>query len=134
MCRIPCSGSSQEICGGYNAINVYSTGLEWRTDIIGNHYLGCFEENIKKRIFNSYNNVFSMNTPEFCSNLCFKRGYSYSGVTYKSECFCGNLPPSNQFTKVEDKQCNTKCSGDANQYCGGGWRMGVFATGLYGNF
>ncbi|VVC39997.1 Hypothetical protein CINCED_3A002549 [Cinara cedri] len=131
MCKIPCSGSSQEMCGGINAMNVYSTGLEWRTDIIGNQYLGCFEENEKKRIFNSYSNSFSMNTPAFCSSLCFKYGYSYSGVTYKSECYCGNLPPSKQFTKLEDKQCNTKCSGDANQFCGGGWRMGVFSTGLY---
>lgn len=56
-------------------------------------------------------------------------------MTYKSECFCGIQPPSEpKFPKVDDKQCNTKCTGDSNQYCGGGWRMGVFATGLQGNF
>lgn len=135
MCKIPCSGSSQEICGGYNAMSVYTTGLKWNTEAIGNNYLGCFEENQLNRIFNGYSKSFTVNTPEFCSELCYKFGYYYSGVTYKSECFCGNQPPNDsKFPKVDDKQCNTKCTGDANQFCGGGWRMGVFATGLQSNF
>lgn len=135
MCAISCSGAYEEICGGNNAMNVYATGLEWKTNIMGNYYLGCFEESQNNRIFNSYSKSFPTNTPEFCSNLCYKFGYTYSGVTYKSECFCGNQSPNERmFTKMEDKQCNTKCSGDANQYCGGGWRMGVFETGLHGNY
>eukprot|EP00102_Acyrthosiphon_pisum_P012999 XP_008182377.1 PREDICTED: uncharacterized protein LOC100165182 [Acyrthosiphon pisum] len=132
MCTTVCSGSSKDTCGGLNAINVYNTGLEWRTSTIGNYYLGCFEESQNNRILNGYSRSFSVNTPEFCSNLCYKFGYIYSGVTYKSECFCGSQSPNEpKFAKLEDKQCNTKCSGDANQFCGGGWRMGVFATGLY---
>lgn len=131
LCTTPCSGSSQHTCGGNNAINVYSTGLEWKTDTIGNNYLGCYEESQNNRIFNGYSRSYSVNTPEFCSNLCYKFGYTYSGVTYKSECFCGSRSPNEPaFARVEDKQCNTKCSGDANQFCGGGWRMGVFSTGL----
>ncbi|XP_022166764.1 uncharacterized protein LOC111031217 [Myzus persicae] len=132
MCMTLCSGSSKDTCGGLNTINVYNTGLEWRTSTIGNYYLGCFEESQNNRILNGYSRSFSVNTPEFCSNLCYKFGYVYSGVTYKSECFCGSQSPNEpKFAKLEDKQCNTKCSGDANQFCGGGWRMGVFATGLY---
>ncbi|KAL4131837.1 hypothetical protein QTP88_009086 [Uroleucon formosanum] len=131
MCAIPCSGSSQHTCGGNNAMNVYTTGLEWKTDTIGNNYLGCYEESQNNRIFNGFSRSFTVNTPEFCSNLCYKFGYTYSGVTYKSECFCGSQSPSeSKFPRLEDKQCNTKCSGDANQFCGGGWRMGVFSTGL----
>ncbi|XP_060850898.1 uncharacterized protein LOC132929522 [Rhopalosiphum padi] len=131
MCTTPCSGSSEYTCGGNNGINVYSSGLEWKTDTIGHNYLGCYEENQNNRIFNGYSRSYSVNTPEFCSSLCYKFGYTYFGVTYKSECFCGNQSPNEpKFPKVEDKQCNTKCTGDANQFCGGGWRMGVFSTGL----
>lgn len=134
-CAIPCPGSSQQSCGGNNAISVYGTGLESKTDAVGNYYLGCFEENENNRIYNSFSRSYSKNTPEFCSNLCYKMGYTYMGVTYKSECFCGSQTPSTtRFNKLEDKQCNTKCSGDANQFCGGGWRMGVFATGLRGKY
>ncbi|XP_025423118.1 uncharacterized protein LOC112692604 isoform X2 [Sipha flava] len=131
MCATPCSGSSQQLCGGNNVIDVYSTGMEWKTDAIGNYYLGCFEESQSNRMFSNSRSL-SKNTPELCSTICYKLGYTYSGVTYIEGCFCGNQPPAESlFPKVEDKQCNTKCAGDTNQYCGGGWRMGVFSTGLY---
>jgi len=133
MCKTPCSGSSEQSCGNLKAIHLYSTGYEPKRVAIGNYYLGCFEEMPHNRLFKSYSKSFLMNTPEFCSNLCYTFGYTYSGVTYKSECFCGSQSPTERrFTMVDDKNCNTKCTGDANQYCGGGWRIGVFATGLYG--
>lgn len=135
MCTTWCAGTREQTCGGNNAIDVYSTGLNLKTDAIGNYYIGCFEESQNKRLYNGFSNSFPTNTPEFCSNLCYIKGYTYSGLTYKSECFCGSQSPNERmFNKLEDKECNTKCSGDANQYCGGGWRMGVFATGLRGNF
>jgi len=140
MCDIPCFGAQNGellYCGGSNAMDVYSTGLNRKMDAIGNYYLGCFEESQNNRIFNNNSKsfLFLTNTPEFCSKLCYKFGYTHSGVTYKSECICGSLSPDKSaFTKLEDHQCNSKCSGDANQYCGGSWRMGIFATGLYGNY
>jgi len=135
MCTAPCSGSSEKACGDHKTIHLYSTGFKPKRVAVGNYYLGCFEERPQNRLFNSYSKSFSTNTPEFCSNLCYTFGYTYSGVTYKSECFCGSQSPiERHFIKVDDKNCNTKCTGDANQFCGGGWRIGVFATGLYGNF
>ncbi|XP_050420558.1 uncharacterized protein LOC126833331 [Adelges cooleyi] len=130
-CNTPCSGDATAKCGGKNVIDVYSTGLKWPTTEVGNYYLGCYEETAENRIFNGFSRSYMVNTPAFCTKLCYKMGFGYAGVTYKSECFCGSHSPNTvRFTKVEDSQCNTKCSGDANQYCGGGWRMGVFATGL----
>lgn len=39
---------------------------------------------------------------------------------------------------VPDDQCDSKCTGDISQKCGGGWRMAVYrtgyATGMYGGF
>jgi len=135
MCTTPCAGSQHVSCGGNNAINVYSTGMQWKSGAVGNYYLGCFEESESNRIFNGYAQSYSTNTPEMCASVCYKMGYFYSGVTYKNGCFCGNQSPNEpKFPKVDDKQCNTKCSGDSNQFCGGGWKMGVFSTGLYGMF
>lgn len=134
MCNTPCPVAREQSCGGIKALSVFSTGLERKTIEIGNYYLGCFEESSNNRIFNRYSNSFLTNTPKFCSNLCYKLGFTYSGVTYKSECFCGSQSPIDlNFSITDDKQCNTKCTGDANQFCGGGWKMAVFATGLYGN-
>lgn len=131
ICTIPCSGSSEQSCGGDNAINVYSTGLELNTDAIGNYYLGCYENSRNKRVFNGSIQYFSANTPEFCSNYCYKNGYPYSGVSQKSECYCGFYgPDSARFPRLEDEQCNAICSGDVNQLCGGTSKMAIFSSGL----
>lgn len=133
-CTVSCSaGSFQQSCN--NVLSVYRTGLEWKTETIANYYLGCFKDNTNNRILNSYFPSFHSNTPEFCSTLCFKFGYTYSGVTNKSDCFCENQSPNElTFTKVDDTQCNAKCSGDANQFCGNNRRMEMFTTGLNGNY
>lgn len=132
MCSNPCIGVT---CDIMNTINIFGTGLESKTDTIGNYYIGCFEENQNNRIFTNFSKSFpAINTPEYCSNICFKNGYTYSGVTNMSECYCGNQLPNEKINpKLDDKQCNSKCTGDASQFCGGTWRMGIFVNGLNGN-
>lgn len=135
MCSIPCAGEIGSTCGGIDAMNIYSTGLESKMDTIGNYYLGCFEDNQKNSIYQSFSKSFiATNTPEYCSSICFKNGYAYSGVTKMSECYCGNKSPDENVNhKLDDKECNSKCTGDVNQFCGSDWRTGIFATGLSGN-
>jgi hypothetical protein len=50
---------------------------------------------------------------------------------YRSECWCGNQKPL-KISKVEDANCNSPCSGDSKQFCGGGWKMGIYSTGITG--
>jgi len=131
MCKTRCSGSSEATCGGDNTINVYSTALNWKTEAFGNYYKGCVQNNRNSRVYEGYFRNFPMNTPEFCSSHCYKLGYTYSGVTNRDECFCDNQEPDyTRNPKLNDDQCNTKCSGDANQFCGGVRSMSVFSTGL----
>jgi len=135
MCTIPCSGSSRQTCGGNNTVDVYSTGLEWRTETSGSYYIGCFEDNRYIRVYDGYFQYFSTNTPEFCSNHCYKHAYRYAGVSHKSECFCDIQPPNYiRSPLLEDNQCNATCPGDNNQLCGGTWKMGVFDNGLNREF
>lgn len=47
------------------------------------------------------------------------------------ECWCGNQQPSKS-VKVDDTNCNTPCNGDNKQFCGGGWKMSIYSTGLTG--
>lgn len=131
MCTTSCSGSSEVTCGGDNTINIYTTGLHWRTDAFGSYYKGCVQNNRNIKVYDGYFRNFSMNTPEFCSNHCYKLGYSYSGVTNRNECYCDNQEPNYiRSPKLNDDQCSAKCSGDANQFCGGVWSMSIFSTGL----
>lgn len=131
MCTFPCSGSSKHTCGGNSTVDIYSTGLEWRTEEIGYHYEQCVEDNRYNRVYDGYFQYFTTNTPEFCSNHCYKLAYQYSGITNNNECFCDIIWPNGiRSPQVNDEQCSTKCIGDANQFCGGVWRMASFSTGI----
>merc|ERR1711962_359265 len=67
------------------------------------------------------------NTPEHCIDLCRSKGYTYAGVEYGYQCFCGNDPPPSS-SILPQSQCWYKCYGDPGQYCGGFHTMNVYAT------
>jgi len=54
-------------------------------------------------------------------------------LIFRSECWCGNQKPSKS-SKVEDINCDSPCSGNTNQFCGGGWKMGIYSTGITGYY
>lgn len=35
---------------------------------------------------------------------------------------------------MEDINCDIPCSGNNNQLCGGGWKMGIYSTGITGYY
>lgn len=54
----------------------------------------------------------------FCDKINFNlsfQGYQYAGARYGSSCCCGNI--YGRFERGTD--CNMKCSGNADQLCGG---------------
>merc|ERR1711962_75798 len=67
------------------------------------------------------------NTPEHCIDLCRSKGYTYAGVEYGYQCFCGNDPPPSS-SILPQSQCWYKCYGDPEQNCGGFHTMNVYAT------
>ena len=63
-------------------------------------------------------------TIERCKKHCFDdHNYLYAGLFGSSECFCGNVEPSN---KQAPSQCNNFCSGNTAQRCGGQYYMNVY--------
>jgi len=68
------------------------------------------------------------NTPEYCINKCKSHEYSYAGVQYSSECFCGHTPPADEIVTDDDK-CDYTCTGDNSEICGGSWKSNVYETG-----
>ncbi|KAF7536340.1 hypothetical protein G7054_g4595 [Neopestalotiopsis clavispora] len=51
--------------------------------------------------------------------------YPFAGTEYYSECYCGTELTTGA-AKVADTDCNTACSGDGTQPCGGGNRLTLF--------
>jgi len=69
-----------------------------------------------------------LNSPEYCIKKCKSHEYSFAGVEYANECFCGNTPPAEE-DLTKDSACNQKCPGDSSKICGASWRMNVYETG-----
>jgi len=65
-------------------------------------------------------------TVESCVTAARARGLPYAGLQWYGACFAGYAP---LYTRTADSECNTRCSANPAQTCGGGWRSSVFATG-----
>lgn len=56
------------------------------------------------------------------------RGYAYAGLTSGTICECAQL--YNTGEALSSSECNTPCSGDPTQTCGGSGKTEVYTTGL----
>lgn len=68
-----------------------------------------------------------------CLQLVRNSLYSFC-VPYiccRKECFCGDTIPSSD-DALSESECDSRCAGDSNEICGGGWRLSLYATGLTG--
>lgn len=92
-------------------------------------YLGCFEDKEENRNFKGYIQKSHNNTIENCCEVCRKGGFVYAG-TAAIWCVCGNkYPEETTNAKIEEERCSDKCSGNAEQNCGGNYVFSVFETG-----
>ena len=66
-------------------------------------------------------------TVEMCISTCRKKGYSYSGLQWEVECYCGN-EPKNGFEWAWPGKCDARCAGNARQICGGSYAMSVYSN------
>ena len=94
-------------------------------------YLGCYTEATNTRALsgleNPYNGV--NNTVEACAIAC--AGFSYFGVEYGAECYCGNSFNAGSVVATGGSDptqngCNMVCNGNANELCGGGNRLNAY--------
>jgi len=126
-CDIPCAGDPTSICGGVNRISVYQD-----TTFVPDHIVatsgnftefGCFTEPSTERAIQGTVVVSSEMTVGFCTDTCSSMGFTFAGVEFADECYCGNSI-SNATTPVADADCTArslKCAGDTTlkTFCGG---------------
>ena len=51
------------------------------------------------------------------------RAYTYAGLAYGAECYCGNKLPA---TASKPEECNSECKGEKGSVCGGVNRLSVY--------
>jgi hypothetical protein len=90
-------------------------------------YVGCGTDNIGDRAFRGPSTNSPSMTVQMCVDFCSKAGYTYAGLEYKAECFCGNqLDPRYAPRDGFMGACSMSCSGDSSQMCGGWAAMSVY--------
>lgn len=52
-----------------------------------------------------------------------RRAYTYAGLAYGAECYCGNKLPA---TASKPEECNSECKGEKGSVCGGVNRLSVY--------
>lgn len=131
-----CDGNQLEYCGGSDRLNVYSLVSSSSTTSTPSPSattaatvypsLGCYSEATNSRALNSANDIdYSATgmTVEKCGTFC--QGYTFFGVEYGGECYCGNaLQPGS--VSEPDSQCYIPCDGNPSEICGGPDRLNVY--------
>jgi hypothetical protein len=105
-----------------SAASASPTGPHTVTTLAGWNYLGCYTEATNTRALNGLLlPITAANTSvENCAAACSK--YTYFGVEYSQECYCGNLINSgsvNTNTVTNPNSCNMVCAANSSEYCGG---------------
>lgn len=125
-CSFSCSGNSAEQCGAKDRLDVYTNNLysARQPANLAAPYLGCFVDEGARALPDNLLGADDM-TAEKCAAHC--ADYSYFGVEFGRECWCGNSPPK---TAADESECSFGCAGDDSQLCGAGGRINVWGAPL----
>ena len=122
-CSFPCAGNSAELCGAGNRLNVYTnTGYQAPEPAsLAEPYLGCYIDGGNPRVLPD--NLLGEDdmTAALCLQNCAE--YSFFGLEYGRECWCGNSRPANAAPATD---CSFTCAGDDTEICGAGGRINVW--------
>lgn len=89
-CNVQCPGSTNETCGGYNRLSLFSNGRPIVQSTPGTpetaggfYYQACYTEGSKGRALTGQSTSGSFMTLEYCANFC--AGFQYFGAEYSTE-------------------------------------------------
>ncbi|KAK1493287.1 hypothetical protein CTAM01_09431 [Colletotrichum tamarilloi] len=129
-CAMKCGGDGTEICGDANRISVYALPQTSTIPVVKNlatvggfYYSSCWVDNVDgRRSLSAKDYRADDMTAEKCASFC--QGYSYFGLEYSRECYCGNTVGG---FMASEKDCGHVCVGDSSQWCGGGDRLSLYS-------
>ncbi|CAO1598181.1 hypothetical protein XANCAGTX0491_001951 [Xanthoria calcicola] len=86
-------------------------------------YRGCYSEGTSGRALSDASTVSNTMTVEKCAAFC--QAYTYMGIEYSSECYCGNTIGTGA-APITDGSCSMTCGGDQTEICGGPSRLSFY--------
>jgi WSC domain len=131
-CNMPCTGNSSEFCGAGERLDMYeqvggpSTELQHVPSVGAYTWQGCYTDAITSRALTANTLVnYGTMTVEICAAFC--AGYTYFGVEYAGECYCGNVLAGGSVLSTTTS-CNMLCDGNQLEYCGGPNRLDFYSS------
>lgn len=132
-CNMVCNGNPLQLCGGSLGLSVYrytAAPVVTRPTNIQSYntwsYQNCYEDSVANRAMPVPVGVpggAAVMTVELCLDACQAIGYSFAGIEYSQECYCGSSLPVKVAT---DGRCDMTCNGNPQQLCGGGNGLSVY--------
>ncbi|EJT97083.1 WSC-domain-containing protein [Dacryopinax primogenitus] len=86
--------------------------------------LGCGLDEGPRILPNRYTN--GAMTVEACVDICATNGFTYAGLEWAQECWCGNTLDT---TRLGQYACDMPCQGDPSEFCGASSRLAVYSKG-----
>lgn len=86
--------------------------------------LGCFVDSPERALPELQIEVRSADPVSECLTACADKGYSFAGLEFHSQCFCANF--INPQMTPATSGCDTRCTGNSLQTCGGVWRLSLY--------
>jgi hypothetical protein len=125
-CNMACTGEASQMCGGSDRFTMYYS--KWKS-------VGCRVDSRFNRVFDPYTGPAPRHwkyiglsdqkmTIPMCQAHCESMGYSWAGLQYSAQCFCGHTP--NYQTIAANSSCNMPCAGDTSTTCGGSDRIWLY--------
>ncbi|KAE8454316.1 hypothetical protein EG329_005241 [Mollisiaceae sp. DMI_Dod_QoI] len=145
-CNYPCSGDINQICGGNgvgsdaggsfislfadstrfdgNVTSVVPSGPFVNPGVDNYTSLGCYKEATQGRALSVQ---YNLNTPTVknCVDQCATNGYTYAGLEYGGECWCGNTLASTSVS-ASASSCSMACNGNGTEFCGAGGYLNLY--------
>lgn len=97
------------------------------TQTLGWEYFGCAFDNVTVRTLDGSNTSDDDMTVEACVSYCSEAGYSYAGLEYSTQCYCGDsIAAGNDPIQGVVGGCLFACGGNSTQMCGGSDALSVY--------
>lgn len=95
---------------------------------IGWQYLGCGTDTYGNQALSELIKDDPSMTVDMCMGLCGGKGYTYAGLEFGSQCFCGNTLPS-RATPIPGVigACTQRCKGNSAQICGNANALSLYS-------
>ena len=104
-----------------------STGPAVKEKVGNWDFQGCYLETENGRALTGKTLARDEMTLEMCGETC--AGFTYFGVEYGRECYCGNTLKQGSVPAENQKDCSFLCPGDKTTFCGAGMRLQLYKIG-----